>query len=368
GDPGGAVGGGVRRGGPGGAPGVLFQGCTGTRRQDGRLPRRLPEPVPSSRRGPGREAPALGVLGPPGRPLLGVRRRGAQVVAGAARGRRGVPVAGEGGGAGSGAGGRRGAAPPGPASLPPCPQGGAETVKKVTLSEPVHPFVRRSVSVVERYFAAYALEGQDILGSRESWEKVLALVPEEHREPLRGEFPKKRDSAQRWELLRARMERTRRAAGAGKSPPCHADWEIMLQYCFPRLDINVSRGVGHLLKSPFSVHPKTGGSRPPRGPPPSPCPPTAPPFPAGRISVPLDLQRLEQFDPFAVPTISSLCQELDAAGELEDGGEAEPKRRPRDYKRTSLAPYVRLFEQFVEGMEQARRGEALRRSDLQGDF
>nr|XP_025975051.1 DNA primase small subunit [Dromaius novaehollandiae] len=224
-------------------------------------------------------------------------------------------------------------------------KGGAETVKKVTLSEPVHPFVRRSVSVVERYFAAYALEGQDILGSRESWEKVLALVPEEHREPLRGEFPKKRDSAQRWELLRARMERTRRAAGAGKSPPCHADWEIMLQYCFPRLDINVSRGVGHLLKSPFSVHPKTG-----------------------RISVPLDLQRLEQFDPFAVPTISSLCQELDAAGELEDGGEAEPKRRPRDYKRTSLAPYVRLFEQFVEGMEQARRGEALRRSDLQGDF
>ncbi|XP_009332449.1 PREDICTED: nascent polypeptide-associated complex subunit alpha [Pygoscelis adeliae] len=83
----------------------------------------------------------------------------------------------------------------------------------------------------------------------------------------------------------------------------------MLQYCFPRLDINVSKGVGHLLKSPFSVHPKTG-----------------------RISVPLDLRRLDQFDPFAVPTISSLWQELDAAGddgEQEDGGETEPKRRAR---------------------------------------
>ncbi|NXL52578.1 PRI1 primase, partial [Podilymbus podiceps] len=176
----------------------------------------------------------------------------------------------------------------------------------------------------------------------EEGEPLRAHPPPQHREPLQGEFPKKRDSVQRWELLKARMERTRRATGTGKSTPCYADWEIMLQYCFPRLDINVSKGVGHLLKSPFSVHPKTG-----------------------RISVPLDLQRLDQFDPFMVPTISSLCHELDAAGddkEQEDAGETEPKRRARDYKRTSLAPYVRVFEQFVEEMEHARRGELLRRS------
>ncbi|KFW00843.1 DNA primase small subunit, partial [Eurypyga helias] len=188
------------------------------------------------------------------------------------------------------------------------------------------------------------------------------------RESLQSEFPKKRDSVQRWELLKSRMERTRvsgrgargmgmpvwvpqspqRVGVTGKVTPCYADWEIMLQYCFPRLDINVSKGVGHLLKSPFSVHPKTG-----------------------RISVPLDLQRLDQFDPFAVPTISLLCHELDVAGddrEQEDSGETEPKRRARDYKKTSLAPYVRVFEQFVEEMERARKGELLRRSDLQGDF
>ncbi|XP_075580993.1 DNA primase small subunit [Pelecanus crispus] len=220
-------------------------------------------------------------------------------------------------------------------------KGGAETVKKVNISEPIHPFIRRSVSVVEKYFEAYALVGQDILGSPESWEKVLALIPEEHHALLRDGFPKKRDSVQRWELLKGRMETTR-LGGSGKEVPCYADWEIMLQYCFPRLDINVSKGVGHLLKSPFSVHPKTG-----------------------RISVPLDLQRLDQFDPFAVPTISSLCHELDAVGsdrEQEDSGETEPKRRVRDYKKTSLAPYVRVFEQFVEEMERSRRGQLLWKS------
>lgn len=32
--------------------------------------------------------------------------------------------------------------------------------------------------MVEKYFEAYALQGQDILGSPERWDKVLALVPE----------------------------------------------------------------------------------------------------------------------------------------------------------------------------------------------
>ncbi|NWI44172.1 PRI1 primase, partial [Picathartes gymnocephalus] len=188
--------------------------------------------------------------------------------------------------------------------------------------------------------------------------------PAQQREPLQADFPKKKDSVQRWELLRGRVERTR-AGGRGTAlGPCYADWEVMLQFCFPRLDINVSKGLGHLLKSPFSVHPKTGGCGVARG--------KAglrgrrdPALSPGRVSVPLDLQRLDQFDPFAVPTITSLCHELDTAGsdgEQEDVGEMKPKRRARDYKKTSLAPYVRVFEQFVEGMESARRGERIRQS------
>ncbi|NXW76572.1 PRI1 primase, partial [Hirundo rustica] len=58
-------------------------------------------------------------------------------------------------------------------------KGGADTVKKVNLSHTVHPFIRRSVGVVEKYFEEYALLGQDILGSPEKWDKVLALIPED---------------------------------------------------------------------------------------------------------------------------------------------------------------------------------------------
>lgn len=39
-------------------------------------------------------------------------------------------------------------------------------------------FFRESLNVVKEYFKEYALVGQDILGNKESYDKVLALVPE----------------------------------------------------------------------------------------------------------------------------------------------------------------------------------------------
>ncbi|XP_028577264.2 DNA primase small subunit [Podarcis muralis] len=225
-------------------------------------------------------------------------------------------------------------------------KGGEETIKKVTLPDNIHPFISESLNVVKRYFREYALVEQDILGSKESYEKVLALVPETVRKELLQEFTKKHDSVKRWELLTKALERH----SSTLKKMAHTESEIMLQYCFPRLDMNVSKGINHLLKSPFSVHPKTG-----------------------RISVPIDLKKLDEFDPFAVPTISRLCHELDTVSNdegdaKENDGEPENSRRSRDYKKTSLAPYVKVFEQFLEEMEKSHKKERLKASDMQLDF
>ncbi|KAK2897412.1 hypothetical protein Q8A73_013792 [Channa argus] len=187
-------------------------------------------------------------------------------------------------------------------------KGGEETVKKVVLTDPIHPFIKESLVVVDQYFSQYALKDQDILGPKESVDKGTAK---------KGQYFEK---------------------------------EIMLQYCYPRLDVNVSKGVNHLLKSPFSVHPKTG-----------------------RISVPIDLKELDRFDPFAVPTISIICEELDRPVAEEDikpedvkdnEQDAAERRKIRDYKRTSLAKYVRYFDQFLDGMAQSWKGELLKKSAI----
>ena len=63
---------------------------------------------------------------------------------------------------------------------------------------------------------------------------------------------------------------------------------IMFYFAYPRLDINVSKGMNHLLKAPFVVHPKTQ-----------------------RICVPLDPARVQDFDPSTVPTLNEILTELD---------------------------------------------------------
>uniref|UniRef100_A0A8D0GHY2 DNA primase n=1 Tax=Sphenodon punctatus TaxID=8508 RepID=A0A8D0GHY2_SPHPU len=196
-------------------------------------------------------------------------------------------------------------------------KGGEDTIKKVTLGDTIHPFISESLSIVEKYFEDYALVGQDILGSRESWDKVLALLPEH----ILFVYCSGKNEELEW-------DRKSCLSRGSLCHPGHPDKqkEIMLQYCFPRLDINVSKGVNHLLKSPFSVHPKTG-----------------------RVSVPIDLKKVDEFDPFAVPTIRCLCA-------------------VSDYKKTSLAPYVRVFEEFLEEMDNFRKGELLRISDSKRDF
>lgn len=101
-----------------------------------------------------------------------------------------------------------------------------------------------------------------------------------------------------------------------------AKQDIVLEYTYPRLDIEVSKHLNHLLKSPFVVHPGTG-----------------------RVCVPISTKKYEDFDPLGVPTVTDLLREIDEWTSPED--EEKDGKTIQDWEKTSLKPYVEYFRSFV---------------------
>jgi DNA primase small subunit len=93
--------------------------------------------------------------------------------------------------------------------------------------------------------------------------------------------------------------------------------DIVLQYTYPRIDAEVSKHRNHLLKAPFCVHPGTG-----------------------RVCVPVNPQRVKDFDPERVPSVGQLLHELDMLSkeEITEGVELS-------WENTSLKPYVEMMEE-----------------------
>lgn len=130
-----------------------------------------------------------------------------------------------------------------------------------------------------------------------------------------------------------------------------AKQDVVLEYTYPRLDIEVSKKLNHLLKSPFVVHPGTG-----------------------RVCVPIDTRQLEDFDPLGVPTVQGLLEEIDSwtGGESkEEAGDGDEKEKSKsnlqDWEKTSLKPYVEYFRGFVNTLMKDERDPKVKRERDESD-
>lgn len=183
-------------------------------------------------------------------------------------------------------------------------RGGANLVKRVELdaSKPLHPMVVKALEVIDEHFEDVMVVKQDFLSTDHLVHSFLDLTGEEYSDlkpRLRDNCRLHKDSSvDCWNAIKRTCSEAKNRRGKSN----YFLEEVKLQHCFPRLDTHVTRGMNHLLKMPFCVHPKTGN-----------------------VCVPLDIETMEKFRLDKVPNIDNLTRE-------------------------SLDPHVKIFKKFCDNL------------------
>lgn len=220
--------------------------------------------------------------------------------------------------------------------------GGEFMKKKVHLSgDKIHHSIKRALDIIDPIFVEMCIKEQNMLGTEERIEKFLLILPnDEDRQEIKTLFNKESNSEARWNLFVQYVESKRTGGDRKWYLYRHLIEEIKLQYSYPRLDINVSKGLNHLLKSPFCVHPKTG-----------------------KICIPFNVNAIDKFELDKVPTIMTLIEEINVY-DVKDKAEEETydlnKKRIKDYKKTSLNKPLHVFQEFLRHLEAERREQRLK--------
>ncbi|KAF2760095.1 prim-pol domain-containing protein [Pseudovirgaria hyperparasitica] len=223
-------------------------------------------------------------------------------------------------------------------------KGGDKSGKKVNIKRPLHPHLTRSLNLLSSHFQEDVLISQDPWASEDKAAHLLSLIPDlKLREALQKKWDSSpgRASISKWGDIDKSAE-SGVSASLDKKALLNAKQDIVLEYTYPRLDAEVSKKLIHLLKSPFCVHPGTG-----------------------RICVPIDTRKLEEFDPFSVPTVTQCLGEIDSW----EGGDETEGRTINDWEKTSLKEYIDYFRSFVaEVIKEEGRGKRERGDDDDMEF
>lgn len=207
-----------------------------------------------------------------------------------------------------------------------------------------HPAVARAYEILRPVFDTKIIKEQDLLNtttSAEHGENFLNYLPSE---PLKEEIrrgwaaaPLEATSSAKWTIFLDKVEKERAALVKAKEFRAAKALEkgvkdLVFAYSYPRLDMEVSKKMNHLLKAPFCVHPKTG-----------------------KVCVPIDPAHAWSFNPDTVCTVGGLLNQLKTPAATAIAGHATnatTSTNEEKWKGTDMEEAVETFRAcFLEALQ-----------------
>lgn len=214
-------------------------------------------------------------------------------------------------------------------------KGQEKGVPKLSTGLESHPFISKAYDILLKSFETSLLPHQKLLEDEEQTNTILNMLPRSVRDAVAVDWKRvDKDvkegediSLLRWESIKECTQKE--CSKLMKSNPKDtravklmekAVRDVVFAYSYPRLDIEVSKKMNHLLKAPFCVHPKTG-----------------------KVCVPIDPKQAWAFDPDNVCTVGQLLNELN---QREKSGD-----KKTTYMETGMGKAVDTFRQcFLDSL------------------
>merc|ERR1712142_930454 len=180
----------------------------------------------------------------------------------------------------------------------------------------LHPMENAALQIIDRYWDEL-LKTQDFLSDEAGVDRMLkeVKIDDAKKATWKSEMMRQDRTLDRWAVLELHAKKDK-----DQKRDRNFIQRIKLSYTYPRIDIKVTEGFNHLLKAPFSIHPKTG-----------------------KICVPFSAEEVDSFDLGSVPTVFALKRKHRTLKDKMMDGDCS-----KLYRRGAMAPSVAIFENLLD--------------------